>query len=160
MEMSLRVFFNRWFAGMVCLGMIALICSFLVVHLFHLKPCVLCKLQRIPFALLVANATLGLIGPYKKGFFKVTQLCLGLGVLLGGVHFLMQMGMVPDFCVSQRGFDSPEAFLKGLQGPKCSQVAWDVGGVPVSLMSATLQGLVLWVSIRLKAIVKRRVLCK
>ncbi len=151
METDTRIFFNRWFLGILCMGILALTCSLLAVHVFDLKPCTLCKLQRIPFALMAANAILGLIGPYKEGFFKVIVSVLGVGVLLGTVHFLMQIGMIPDFCSSQRGFNSPEEFLNVLQAPKCSKLNWSILGTPVSLLNAMLNGSVLGVSLRLKA---------
>ena len=150
-ETTLRIFLNRWFLGILCIGVLALTCSLLAVHVFDLNPCTLCKMQRIPFALMIANALLGLIGPYKEGFFKVIVCVLGVGVLLGGVHFLMQMGMVPDFCSSQRGFNSPEEFLNVLQAPKCSKINWSILGVPVSLLNAMLHGSILGASMRFKS---------
>ena len=151
METTQRIFFNRFFLAILCLGSIALTSSFLAAHVFDLKPCVLCKLQRIPFALMIANALLGLIGPYKEGFFKVIIGVLGLGVLLGTVHFLMQMGIVPDFCSSTRGFNSHEEFLNVLQAAKCSKINWSILGIPVSLLNALLHGSALGLSIHLKS---------
>lgn len=150
METSTRIFLNRWFLSMLFIGALALTCSLLAVYVFHLKPCVICKIQRIPFALLIANATLGLIGPSKEGFFKMTQACLALGALLGITHFLMQRGTLPDFCTAYRDFDTPEEFLKVLQTSKCSDVAWAIFGVPVSLLNAMVHGSIFWVSLRLK----------
>ena len=100
---------------------------------------------------MIANALLGLIGPYKEGFFKVIVCVLGIGVLIGTGHFLMQMGMLPDFCSYQRGFNTPEEFLNTLQSLKCSKVNWSILGIPVSLLNAMLHGSVLGVSLRLKA---------
>ena len=56
----------------------------------------------------------------------------------------------PDFCVSQRGFESSEEFLRVLQTSKCSDITWSVFGVPASLLNAMLHGSVFWGSIRLK----------
>ena len=151
METTLRIFLNRFFLTALCIGVVALTYSFLAVHVFDLKPCILCKMQRIPFALMIANALLGLIGSHKEGFFKVIAGVLGVGVLLGTVHFLMQMGMVPDFCTSQRGFNSPEEFLNVLQASKCSKINWSILGIPVSLLNAMLHGSLLGVSLRLNA---------
>ena len=150
METSTRIFLNRFFLVILCMGTLALTCSFVAAHVYNLKPCTLCKMQRIPFALMIANALLGLIGPYKEGFFKVIVCVLGLGILLGSVHFLMQLGMVPDFCSSQRGFNSSEEFLNGLQTPNCSKINWSILGIPISLLNALLHGSVLGVSLRLK----------
>ena len=135
MEMRKRVFFNRWFLGMIGLGSIALGASLLAVHVFHLKPCIICKLQRIPFSLLIANGVFGLATFYKPGFFKVIQGCLILGVFFGMVHFLVQMGSLPDPCVSQRDFESSLEFSKMLTTSKCSDIAWSIFGVPVSLLN-------------------------
>lgn len=151
METTLRIFLNRWFLAILCMGILALTCSLLAVHVFDLKPCTLCKMQRIPFALMIVNALLGLISPYKEGFFKVIVGVLGAGILLGGVHFLMQIGMVPDFCSSQRGFNTPEEFLNVLQAAKCSKINWSILGIPVSLLNALLHGSVLAVSKHLKS---------
>lgn len=151
METKLRVFLNRWFLVTSCMGILALTCSFLAVHFFDLKPCTLCKLQRIPFALIIANAFLGLIGPYKEGFFKVIVGVLGIGVLLGIIHLLMQIGMFPDFCSSHRDFNSPEEFLAALQSSKCSMISWSILGIPVSLLNTLLHGSMLGTSMLLKA---------
>jgi len=142
-ETNKRIFLNRWFALTLLLGMVALTASLLAVHVFHLKPCVMCKLQRIPFVLLAVNAGLGLLSSYKQGFFKVTQLCLALGIILGLGHFLMQVGAIPDFCISKRGFDTAQEFSKMLKTSKCSDIAWSVLGVPVSLLNAALHTLIL-----------------
>lgn len=151
MEVNKRIFFNRFFLSMLFIGILGLTCSILAVHVFHLKPCMMCKLQRIPFALLIANAAFGLIGPYKQGFFRITQVCLALGILLGSTHFLMQMGTLPDFCAPQRGFNSPEEFSRMLQTSKCSEIAWSIFSVPVSLLNAMVHGLIFGISIRLMA---------
>ncbi|MCB1081057.1 MAG: disulfide bond formation protein B [Chlamydiia bacterium] len=148
--MDRKIFFNRYFFVIILLGCGALVSSFIVAEGLQRSPCLFCKLQRIPFALMSVNAVFGLIGPYKGGFFKVILAFLGLGALLGMVHFLMQMLMVPDFCSSQRCFISPEEFLNTLQSPQCSKVSWSVGGIPVSLFNAMLHGITLGVSIRLK----------
>jgi len=133
---------------MIAIGVVALASSISAVHVFHLKPCVMCKLQRIPFALLIVNAGFGLLSSYKQGFFKVTQVCLALGIALGLGHFLMQMGVLPDFCTSKLGFETAGEFSSLLKTSKCSDIAWSIFGVPVSLLNAALHALILGVSIR------------
>ncbi len=148
METSKRIFLNRWFLAMIAIGSIALACSISAVHLFHLKPCLMCKLQRTPFALLIVNAGFGLLSSYKQGFFKVTQVCLALGIVLGMGHFLMQMGTLPDFCTSKKSFDTAQEFSMMLKTSKCSDIAWSIFGVPVSLLNAMLHTLVLGLGYR------------
>ena len=143
-----QIFLNRWFLAMIAIGSVALACSISAVHVFHLKPCVMCKLQRIPFALLILNSGFGLLSSHKQGFFKVTQVCLALGVVLGMGHFLMQMEALPDFCTSKKGFDTAQEFSRMLKTSKCSDIAWSVFGVPVSLLNAMLHTLVLGLGYR------------
>lgn len=143
-----RVFFNRWFLGCLVIGCLALTTSFLTVHVFHLKPCTMCKLQRIPFALLILNASFGLATSFKRGFFRVIQGCFILGAFLGIAHFLIQMGALPDSCVSQKGFSTTQEFSQILTKSKCSDIAWSILGVPVSLMNFAGCSLVFWLTFK------------
>jgi len=149
-ETNKRVFLNGWFLAMISIGAIALAASISAVLVLHLKPCVMCKLQRIPFALLIVNAGFGLLSSYKQGFFKVTQVCLALGIVLGMGHFLMQIGALPDFCTSKRGFNTADEFSRMLKTSKCSDIAWSIFGVPVSLLNAMLHALILWAGYRFR----------
>lgn len=149
MEANKRIFFNRWFFGIIALGVLGLVASFLAQHVFDLTSCMMCKIQRAPFFLLIVNAMFGITGYSKEEFFRVVQFCLALGVLLGVVHFGIQMKMVPDFCSVRRGVESSRDFLELLQGSRCSEVSWAIWGVPVSIMCALLHGAFLWGSVHL-----------
>ena len=112
-----------------------MIASLLAVQVFHLKPCTLCKLQRIPFALLILNASLGLITSMKLGFFRVIQGCLLLGTILGLGHFLIQVGALPDPCFSPKGLSTAQEFSQLISTSKCSTVSWSFLGIPISLIN-------------------------
>jgi len=146
MEMTKRVFFNRFFLGCLAIGSLALTTSLLAVHVFHFQPCTMCKLQRIPFALLILNASFGLATSCKMGFFRVIQSCFILGALLGITHFLIQMGALPDPCVSPKGLSTAQEFSQMLKTSKCSDVAWSFLGVPISLINFALCSLVFWIT--------------
>ena len=148
METAKRVFFNRWFFSCLAIGGIALIASLLAVQVFHLKPCTLCKLQRIPLVLLIVNSGFGILSSYKQGFFRVVQGCLLLGGVLGLGHFLVQMGTLPDPCAAQKGLHSIQEFSQSLISSRCSDVSWKILGVPVSLLNAGVCFGVLGISIR------------
>ncbi|MGE0630827.1 MAG: disulfide bond formation protein B [Parachlamydiales bacterium] len=148
MEMTKRVFFNRCFLGCLVVGCLALTTSLLAVHVFHLKPCTMCKLQRIPFALLILNASFGLATSYKMSFFRVIQGCFIIGALLGITHFLIQMGALPDPCVSLKGLASAQEFSQMLKTSKCSDVAWSFLGVPISLINFAGCSLVFWLTLK------------
>ena len=141
----------RFFLAILCMGVLALTCSFLAAHVFALNPCTFCKIQRIPFFLLIIYGLIGLTTSHKEESFKGIMVILGVGALLGGLHFLMQLGLVPDFCPSQRDFHSPKEFLTSLQSPKCSRITWSILGIPISLLNAFLHSSVLIFSMHLKA---------
>ena len=133
---------------MMALGGIALAISWLAVHVFYLKPCLMCRLQRIPFALLIVNSYLGMVTSCKVGFFRVVQICLLLGGVLGLGHYLIQIGALPDPCVVQKGLSSVQEFSQLLTSPKCSDVSWKILGMPVSLINAVVCFGMLGISIR------------
>ena len=147
METTKRVFFNRWFFSCLAIGGIALIASLLSVQVFHLKPCTLCKLQRIPLVLLIVNSGFGILSSYKQGFFRVVQGCLLLGGVLGLGHFLVQMGVLPDPCRAQKDLHSVQEFSQLLTSPRCSELSWKILGMPVPLINAGLCFGVLGISI-------------
>jgi disulfide bond formation protein DsbB len=108
----------------------------------------MCKLQRIPFALLILNASFGLATSFKMGFFRVIQSCFILGALLGITHFLIQIGALPDPCVSTKGLSSTQEFSQMLKTSKCSDVAWSFLGVPISLINFSGCSLVFWLTLK------------
>ncbi len=150
METSKYIFLNRWFLAMLVIGVVALAASMLAVYVFHLKPCIMCKLQRIPFVLLIVNAGFGLLSSCKQGFFKVIQGCLVLGIVLGFWHFLMQVNALPDFCSAPKEIATVEEFSKMLKTPRCSKTAWSILGIPVSLLNGMFCALILGVGFRFR----------
>ena len=108
----------------------------------------MCKLQRIPFALLLVNSLFGIMTAYKAGFFRVVQGCLLLGGILGLGHFLVQIGMFPDPCATQKGLSSVQDFSQMLTTSRCSELSWKILEVPVSLINAGFCFGVLGISIR------------
>lgn len=150
MEARQRIFLNQWFLLMIALGAFSLLSSLLSVNFLDLNPCLMCKLQRLPFLVLGLTAILGVAGTTKKAYFKVTQICLCIGLILGITHFLVQMGTLPDFCLSRRDFSSPEEFSKILVAAKCSEISWSIFGLPVSFINAIVHGTALWGSVYLK----------
>lgn len=108
----------------------------------------MCRLQRIPFALLIVNSYLGMVTSCKVGFFRVLQGYLFLGGILGVFHFFVQMGAFPDPCLAQKGLSSVQEFSQLLTSSSCSDLSWKILGMPVSLINAGFCFGVLGISIR------------
>ncbi|MBF5059711.1 hypothetical protein NEPTK9_001227 [Candidatus Neptunochlamydia vexilliferae] len=156
MDRGEEIFLNRFFVGMLLMSGVALLFSVFGARLLGLVPCSLCKWQRVPFMVLILGASGGLFGFRKRGFFRLVQGALFLGMGLGCIHFLIQMGVFSGFCSSARDFGTPEEFVKGLQRSSCSSISWPVLGVPVSLINGLSLGTVLGLSIYLKRKYHRR----
>ena len=133
---------------MLVIGVVALGSSLSATYVFHLKPCVMCKLQRIPFVLVIVNAGFGLLSVCKQGFFKVVQGCLAFGIVLGFGHFLMQVGALPDFCSAPKGVATVEEFSKMLKTSSCLKITWSVLGIPMSLLNGMFCAAILGVGFR------------
>jgi len=76
------------------------------------------------------------------------QVCLALGIILGLGHFLMQLNVLPDFCIAPKGVATVEEFSKILKAPSCSKIAWSVLGVPMSLLNGIFCAAILGVGFR------------
>ncbi len=140
MNLRQNLFLNRFFFVSLSVGIVAIVASLLAATIFGLPPCMMCKIQRIPYALMIVNALFGLLMAYKELFVNILMGVLMVGVLLGLVHFLMQVGVIPDFCLAKKGFTSHQELLNYINKPKCSKVYWSIFGAPVSLLNAFVQG--------------------
>ena len=89
----------------------------------------------------ICKCNVGAFGCLEGGLFEGDSGLSWFGCDCWVVHFGLQVGMVPDFCVSERGFVSEEDFLRALKGPKCSEVSWSILGVPVSVFGVMVNGL-------------------
>ena len=131
MEHAVRIRLNRLFAWVFILSIGVLGVS-IGAELVGIKPCFLCKLQRIPYVLLGVNALIGLVTCLKRGMAWVIGGCFLMGVLLGSVHFASQMGWSKLPCSRNTRVESMEDFKRTLENPGCGEV-WKVLGIPVSL---------------------------
>lgn len=134
---------KKWFIFLIFFGVGFLATAILSQYFLHLRACFLCHVQRIPFVLLIVTALCGLVTPYKNQCLKIILGILGTGALLGLTHFLIQLGLVKDFCFSPRGFGTPAAFLSALEKGRCAQVTWAILGIPVPLLGMISHGAIL-----------------
>ncbi|MCB9092716.1 MAG: disulfide bond formation protein B [Halobacteriovoraceae bacterium] len=126
-EHAVRVKLNRLFV-MVMIGAAAVLAISYGAELTRVKPCTLCKLQRIPYVLLAVNGFLGLMMPIKRGIMRVLQVCMVGGILLGSIHLGVIVGMIKLPC-SREKIRSTEEFRKGLEGGSYREV-WKALGIP------------------------------
>ena len=91
MEHAIRVRLNRLFV-IVMVGAMVVLGISCGAEVMGVKPCTLCKLQRIPYVLLAVNGFLGLMMPIKRGIVRVLQMCFLGGIVLGGIHLGVMMG--------------------------------------------------------------------
>jgi len=135
-----RVTLNRVFSvlGVVSVGV--LIFALVVERVGCVEACRLCKLQRIPYALIGLNSVLGIFTSIKKGLFRVIRVCLVVSCLMGGYHAAVQLRGIKDPCVRKTiGIQNPRDYTALLASRRmCFQVSWDLLGMPLSLYNVFL----------------------
>lgn len=111
---------------------------------FGLKPCELCIFQRIPFALVIGLAVIGL---WRKGRGRVILLTIGLLFLINtgiaGYHAGVEQKWFPgpDACTSSvpdKPLTMEEILAKLKSAPlvACDQPQWDFYGITMAAMNA------------------------
>lgn len=76
--------------------------SFFVEYVIGIRPCILCKLQRIPYYTVGGLALLGLFIQWKRGIIRFIQICFLAGVILAGYHTCVQFGYLGSPCQKKR----------------------------------------------------------
>lgn len=140
MDYRAQVTLNRVLVAFLGISVLVLIFSLFAEKFGDLESCTLCKLQRIPYALIGLNAVLGIFTSIKKGAFKVIQACLTASCFLGAFHASIQYGKINDPCVRTAAvLQSPQDYSRLLaSGKNCSQVSWALLGLPLSLYNSLL----------------------
>lgn len=127
----MRVRLNRLFVVLM-IGAVTILAISYGAELTGIKPCTLCKLQRIPYVLLAVNGFLGLMMPIKRGILRVLQVCMIGGILLGSIHLGVIVGMIKLPC-SREKIRSTEEFRESLlRHSSCGEV-WKILRIPGAL---------------------------
>lgn len=111
---------------------------------FGLKPCELCLFQRVPFALVIVFAGLGL---WKKSWGRALLIVIGMLFLINsgiaGYHAGVEQKWFPgpDACTSaapDRPLTMEEILAKLKAAPlvACDQPQWDLYGITMAAMNA------------------------
>lgn len=91
-------------AHWILLG-IALVClaaSFFVEYALKISPCMLCKLQRIPYFATAALAFIGLFIPFKQALIRLTQVFFLTGVIMASYHTCVQFHFLASSCQTKK----------------------------------------------------------
>jgi disulfide bond formation protein DsbB len=122
----------------------SLLAAFIAQYGLGLKPCELCLLQRIPYALVIVMALLGL---WKQHYGQWLGLLIGTVFLIGsgiaGYHVAVEKQWVkgPVSCTDTgtHAVQSLDEFLKKMQQAPivaCDQPQWDFHGLTMAGMNA------------------------
>ena len=80
------------------MALLALGASFFVEHVMGIRPCTLCRLQRIPYFSIGGLALFGLFFKWKRGIIRLIQVCLLAGLILATYHTCIQFGIISSPC--------------------------------------------------------------
>jgi disulfide bond formation protein DsbB len=111
---------------------------------FGLKPCHLCIAQRVPFAVVIALALLGLWKvSYQKRIVLVIAAAFLINSVIASYHTAVEQHWVPGPTSCTTGEapanQSMDDFLKRIQAAPivaCDQPQWDFHGITMAAMNA------------------------
>ena len=83
---------------LIGVALVALGTSFFVEYVMRIRPCILCRLQRIHYFAIGGLALLGLFLKWKRGIIRLIQVCLLAGVILATYHTCIQFGIITSPC--------------------------------------------------------------
>ncbi len=105
------------------IAVIALGVSYFAQYALGIHPCILCRLQRIPYFTIGAFALFGFFTTFKKSAFRLIQVSLLAGIILASYHSSVQFGIMGSPCQkknvertgpSRRIFGLPPPLYNGL----------------------------------------------
>ena len=104
------------------------------VYIQELKPCELCKWQRLPYFLI--GVTVPLLSALKlnKILKNFVLFSFSVSLFLSLYHFLIQLGLIAGTCTVPQNVNTLEAFHSLLEHNEntCSLITWKVLGIPVT----------------------------
>lgn len=80
------------------IAILALVVSFFVEYVMQIRPCILCKLQRVPYIVTGALSLIGLLTPIKRYILRFIQICFLSGVIIATYHSCIQFGFLGSSC--------------------------------------------------------------
>lgn len=100
------------------IAIVALGISFFVEYVIGIRPCILCKLQRIPYYAVGVLALLSLLIHWKRGIIRLIQVSFLAGVIFAGYHTCVQFGFMGSPCQKKRAEQTvPSWRIVGLPPP-------------------------------------------
>lgn len=85
-----------WIFILIALGALGI--SYFVEYWLEIRPCILCKLQRIPYFATGILAIIGLFIIWKRAILRLIQICFLAGVIVATYHSCVQFGFLGSPC--------------------------------------------------------------
>ena len=146
-SISSYVFVNRCFTSVLALALISVLGSLCSEIVFEMKPCFLCKLQRLGLVILIC-ASIGGLFFAKKHYFIMICFIVSLGIAcLSLYHYAVQNGFLLDPCTVATPTDLESLRNSILKNNyvSCSSMH-SIFGVPLSFLSFSFSILCLMVA--------------
>jgi disulfide bond formation protein DsbB len=127
---------NQAFAILALFSFVILSISYYMQYFGGHIPCKLCIAQRVPFFLVSFTSIIGIFSSQKKLLLLLNICCLSALFFIASYHFLIQLGVMPDRCVTHQPA-SIATFKEGLFKPTmpCSTVSWSLLGLSPSALN-------------------------
>jgi len=107
--------------------------SVCIEFIFGVPSCFFCKLQRSVYVALLIPSFIWMVSDYKRvQIVLAVQFLFVCGASFALYHFLMQIGVLSDFCAVPK-ITSMEHFENLLNKKTCSEISWKLFGAPITI---------------------------
>jgi disulfide bond formation protein DsbB len=115
-----------------------LIFSFYHQYVRKIEPCLLCKLQRSVYFLVLFIAPIGFNIHFNKCMRTTLKFLFFSGLCFASYHSLIQIGWLQDRCIMTQKINNIDDYILMLQQPKagCSIIGWKLFGLSYSIYNA------------------------
>jgi disulfide bond formation protein DsbB len=134
-------------------SLMALVASYLAQYVWKIEPCRLCKLQRLPYFLIVMMPLVVLLKVRYEIIGKFVICIFSISALLSLYHLLVIYGLIDDFCAVKTRVENIEDFMALLDTHvPCSEANWRLFKLPIAgyNLLASLGFIYLWSTQALK----------
>lgn len=127
---------DKKFIIVAAISLVILCFSFYQEYIQKVDSCYLCKLQRIPYLLILIFFILNVLNTWRSSYIRcVLNGILSLSIGLAFYHAAIQYGLLNDQCAVLNNFQNDEEFFTFLEKPmvSCALIKWKLGGLSASI---------------------------
>lgn len=136
MKSWIRFFQNHFIILSLLLSTSVLIFSFSAEIVWHVKPCKICKLERLSYLIIFVFSSISFVPACRKIGVILLKISFLFSASMSFYHLLVIGGVLADPCTVPNNISSIEDFNRLLEAPlPCSVASLKIFAIPISAYS-------------------------